>query len=115
VVLEHEQALPPGGQPVPAQQALHRAGGHPEPPQPLRVRRQPRRAPGRFGDRDGEQPPLDLGGQLRRASGSRPQPARMQAIDPVPAQAVLPPIEQRAGDARLGAGCAHPDLRSHDE
>jgi len=61
VVLEHEQALPPGGQPVPAQQSRHGAGRHPEPPQPLRVRRQPRRAPGRFGDRDREQPALDFG------------------------------------------------------
>ena len=69
------------------------------------------RAPSRFGDRDGEQPPLDLGGQLRRASGSRLQPTRMQAVHPVAAEAVLPSVEQRAGDARLGAGPAHPDLR----
>src|SRR5262249_33664884 len=111
VVLEHEQALPPGSQPVPAQQALYRARGHPQPPQPLRVRRQPLRAPSRFGDRDGEQPPLDVVGQLRLDSGSRRTATRMQAVDPIAAEAMLPSVEQRAGDPCLGAGPAHPDLR----
>src|SRR5262245_8120465 len=40
-----------------------------------------------------------------------PQPTRMRAVDPVMAEPVLPPIEQRAGDACLRAGRTHPDLR----
>src|SRR5499433_237186 len=110
VVLEHEQALPAGGQAVPAQQALHRAGRHPQPPQPLRVGRQPLRAPGRFSDRDGEQAPFHLGRQLRKTTRPRPQPPRMQAVDAVATEPVLPAVEQRSGDARLRAGRADPDL-----
>src|SRR5262249_61649882 len=106
VVLEHEQALPASGQALPPQQTLHRAGRHPQPPEPLRVCCQPLRAPGRFGDRDGEQPALDVGGQLRTPSRPRPQPTRMQAVHPVAAEAVLPPVEQRAGNAGFRAGPA---------
>src|SRR5262250_1004593 len=111
VVLEHEQALPASGQAVPPQETLHGAGRHPQPPQPLRVGRQALRAPGRFGDRDGEQAPFDLGRQLRNTTRPRPQPPRMQAVDSITAETMLPPIEQSPGDARLRAGRAYPDLR----
>ena len=109
VMLEHEQTLPPGGQPVPAQQPLHGAGRQAQAPEAVGVGRQPGRAPRRFGDGHREQAPLDGWGQVRHRARPGAQAARMDPVHAIALQPPAPPVEQGARDASLAAGCGHPD------
>src|SRR5262249_34244528 len=57
------------------------------------------------------QAPFDLGRQLRTTTRPRPQPPRMQAVDAVASEPVLPAVEQCPRNPRLPAGRADSDLR----
>ena len=103
-MLEQAQAIPAARQARPTQEALDGGRGHVNPELAGQLGGDTATAPGRPGQRNAQDQPLDVGRDLPRPAQPGVAVPRMQAIGPVALEPLPPPIEHGARDAGLSAG-----------
>ena len=104
VVLEQPQAIPPARQAGPAQEPLHRCGGHGRRALASQVGGDPPAAPRGPRERHAQDPPFPGQGELARPAPAGLMSPGMQSIGPIALEARSPAIEQGAPDPARSCG-----------
>ena len=104
MVLEQPQAIPPARQAGPAQEPLHRCGGHGRRALASQVGGDPPAAPRGPRERHAQDPPFPGQGELARPAPAGLMSPGMQSIGPIALEARSPAIEQGAPDPARSCG-----------